>query len=106
MINIANSLVGQDTKQAPEGSGIIAIIKFKVLDDQSNNAITLSNVFYVDSNITKDVITHLNHATINNHSDNNQFPIAKQDFVSMLANQSINISLLSNDYDPDNDPLT
>jgi len=106
LINIANSLVGKDTSEAPEGTGIIAIVKFKVLDDQSNNTIELSNVFYADSNIIKDAITHLSHATINNQTENNQYPVANQDNLNMLANQSINISVLSNDYDPDNDPLT
>jgi hypothetical protein len=106
VLNIVNSLVGQNTSEAPEGSGIIAILKFKVLDDSSNNPLTLSNVYYADSNVVKEEIKYLSHATLNYQNESNQAPVAKDDHFTMLANQSINITVLNNDFDPDNDPIT
>ncbi len=64
-VNIANSLAGKNTDEAPEGSGIIALLKFKVLDGHSNNHITLSNVNYLDSANTNDSITNLADGVIN-----------------------------------------
>ncbi|MCP4105962.1 MAG: hypothetical protein GY749_10560 [Desulfobacteraceae bacterium] len=56
-INIANSLIGDDETEAPEGSGIIALLKFKVLDCTSDHRMTLSDVNYLDSGGTDDSIT-------------------------------------------------
>jgi alpha-tubulin suppressor-like RCC1 family protein len=64
-INISNALAGNDINQAPEGSGIIAIIQFKVLDSQSDNTLTLSNVNFLNSQQENDNISMLKHAVIN-----------------------------------------
>ena len=48
-VNIANALTGSDEAQAPEGSGIIALLKFKVLAFGSDIKLTLSNVKYMDT---------------------------------------------------------
>lgn len=48
-VNIANALTGSNKDQAPEGSGIIALLKFKVLSCGSDILLTLSNVKYMDS---------------------------------------------------------
>lgn len=57
IVNIANTLTGTDTSQAPEGSGIIAIIRFKVLEDGPSKLI-LTNVHFVDSLQNDDLITN------------------------------------------------
>jgi hypothetical protein len=64
-VNIANALVGADTAEAPEGSGMIALLHFKVLDNNSNNQLTLSNVHYLDSEHTDDPIVTLMHGVMN-----------------------------------------
>ena len=48
-VNIANALTGSNKDQAPEGSGIIALLKFKILSCGSDIPLTLSNVKYMDS---------------------------------------------------------
>ena len=48
-VNIANTLIGSDTDQAPEGTGIIALLKFRVIGGSSDVPLTLSNVKYMDS---------------------------------------------------------
>ncbi len=68
-VNIANSLTGSDEDQAPEGSGIIALLKFKVLAFGSDIQLTLSNVKYMDSEgsnepLVIDEITNLDDAAI------------------------------------------
>ncbi|KPA17769.1 conserved hypothetical protein, secreted [Candidatus Magnetomorum sp. HK-1] len=104
-INITNSLIGNDTSEAPEGSGVLCVLKFKMLNHQTKTSIRLSNVYFVDSDVNKDDITHLKHALLNDQSDINQAPIANDDHFTMLANQSIQLTVLSNDHDPDDDPI-
>ncbi|KPA11346.1 conserved hypothetical protein, secreted [Candidatus Magnetomorum sp. HK-1] len=55
LISIANSLVGSDSSQAPEGTGIIAILKFSVISEGASN-INLKNIRFVDSNDSEDSI--------------------------------------------------
>ena len=64
-VNVANALVGTSTDEAPEGSGIIALLKFQVLDEDASNQLTLSNVHYLDSGGVDDPITNLMDAVIN-----------------------------------------
>ena len=64
IINIANSLVGKNKDQAPEGSGICAILRFKVLKD-SKSELILKHVYFVDSDQQKDHIVQTNNAQIN-----------------------------------------
>jgi len=40
--NVSNALTGMSTDEAPEGSGIIALLKFRVLDEDLDNGLTLS----------------------------------------------------------------
>ena len=49
VVNIANSLIGDDPEEAPEGSGVIALLNFRVLDDNLQNAVSLSNVYFIDT---------------------------------------------------------
>jgi len=63
-INIANTLIGNDSGQAPEGSGILALLQFKILDDSSETSLTLENVHYVDSLGKDQPINNLLHATV------------------------------------------
>jgi len=63
-VNIANTLTGTDTAQAPEGSGILAVIKFRVLKE-GKGKISLVNVNFVDSSQNKDVVTNTTDGKIN-----------------------------------------
>jgi len=64
LINIANSMPGKSEKLAPEGSGIIAIIQFKLLSEHSAS-LSLRNVNFLDVNNVRDQIRQLSDATIN-----------------------------------------
>ena len=63
-INIANSLTGTNTGQAPEGSGIIALLQFKALNVLQNNSLTVTAANFINSSGVDDAITHLAGATI------------------------------------------
>jgi len=69
IVNVANALSGTDTNKAPEGSGIIALLKFKVLDGDPDNHLTLSNVHYLNSGGTDNSITNLMYAVVNPDDD-------------------------------------
>jgi hypothetical protein len=65
MINIANTLTGFDESQAPEGSGILALIEFKVLNASEPASFTLSNVIFSNSKREEENISLLSQASIN-----------------------------------------
>ncbi len=46
---VASTLKGRSRDEAPEGSGIIAFLKFKVLDGNLDNQLTIRSVNYWDS---------------------------------------------------------
>ncbi|KPA11345.1 conserved hypothetical protein, secreted [Candidatus Magnetomorum sp. HK-1] len=56
---IANALSGTNTDEAPEGSGIISLLKFKALKDISDIHLSLSKVNFLDSNNSHDSIKNL-----------------------------------------------
>ncbi|MCP4105964.1 MAG: hypothetical protein GY749_10570 [Desulfobacteraceae bacterium] len=58
-INISNALVSSDCDIAPDGSGIIALLRFRVLDNVSDNQLVMSNVFFVNCNSEQENITVL-----------------------------------------------
>jgi hypothetical protein len=70
-LSISNALKGSpDEGIAPDGSGILAIITFKVLDTAPENVIRISNAQYVDiqgaaDNQQADAITNLSDGIIN-----------------------------------------
>jgi len=66
LINIANTLIGDFTSQAPEGSGIIAIIGFRVLKPGVCR-IKLSNVHFINSNTIEDHIVNTKNGIIYAH---------------------------------------
>ena len=47
-VNVANALVGSDENEAPEGSGILALLGFQALDEDYDNALTVSKANYID----------------------------------------------------------
>jgi hypothetical protein len=61
IINISNTLVGTDKDKAPDGTGIAAIIEFKMLPVNSNEAteIFLDNVEFINSDQETEVIHNL-----------------------------------------------
>jgi hypothetical protein len=101
-INIANALSGQNTNEAPDGSGVIAYVTFKILDNQANNHLTLANVHYIDSLTTKDSIQSLSHATVNKQIkgdlDNNE----KLDLRDVIAILKVLSEMSSSDSNNNN----
>jgi len=65
VINIANALSGSDETIAPEGTGVLALLKFKILTNDQNIQLLLSNVNYIDSFNVDFEINNLTHAIIN-----------------------------------------
>jgi len=65
VVNISNALVGTDTAIAPEGTGLIALLKFKVLDNDSNNTLAFKNVYYVNSSGKNEQITNYINGVLN-----------------------------------------
>ncbi|MCP4352414.1 MAG: hypothetical protein GY795_43700 [Desulfobacterales bacterium] len=68
-VNIANTLSGNETNEAPDGSGIIALLKLKVIDSDPDNLLTLSNVRYSDSYGNSEFPTDFMNAVVNSVSD-------------------------------------
>jgi len=62
-VNISNTLTGADCNQAPEGSGAIALLKFKVLSAGPNSELTPDNAFFVDCTGNNKEITELRNGT-------------------------------------------
>ena len=48
IVNVANALVGADENEAPEGSGILALLGFQALDEDYDNALSVSKANYID----------------------------------------------------------
>jgi len=66
VINISNTLVGKDKDKAPDGTGIAAIIEFKMLPVNSNEPtkIFLDNVEFINSDQETEVIHNLTAAQL------------------------------------------
>ncbi|GEM_PF-4317566 len=92
-INISNALIGNNTDQAPEGSGIIALLKFKIADEAPNNFLKLSNVVFLDSWGNSSFITEAN---LKNTGYNLSFGIEGyillQDGSTPVSNAAIQVS--------------
>jgi len=63
-INITNTLTGNDPSIAPEGTGLVALLKFKVLSGKSVS-LEMKNVIFVDSAQSEDHISLLHGGKIN-----------------------------------------
>jgi len=63
IINIANTLIKSDTLQAPEGSGVIAVLVFNVIKN-GQTTLELSNVNFIDSFGNEDKIDNLTNGMI------------------------------------------
>ncbi|RKZ47086.1 MAG: hypothetical protein DRQ58_07430 [Gammaproteobacteria bacterium] len=63
-VNISDTLTGTDCNQAPEGSGALALLKFRVLDGDPDAALTLGNVFFLDCTGGNEEITDLRNGKI------------------------------------------
>ncbi len=64
VVNIADSLIGSSTDEAPEGSGVIALLQFRALPGISDTQLTPDNVFFLDSVTTSDSPGTLSSAAI------------------------------------------
>ncbi len=63
-VNISDTLTGTDCNQAPEGSGALALLKFRVLDGDPDAALTLGNVFFLDCTGGNEEITDLRNGKV------------------------------------------
>lgn len=63
-LNITNTLIGSNTAQAPEGTGVLAIISFKVLE-KGTSTISVKSAIFVDSNHNEDNIKRLSDGKLN-----------------------------------------
>jgi len=70
-IIITNTMTGTPEHGA-NGSGILALLKFKVLDEQPDNFLTLYQVNYIDINDNNSQITNLFNSVINPIGDINK----------------------------------
>jgi hypothetical protein len=64
VVNITNSLIGSDEEVSPEGSGLLAILTFKVIGNLQDSNLTLNNVFFKDHLGDEKQLTLLKHANI------------------------------------------
>ena len=64
VVNVSNALIGSDPGQAPEGSGIIAVLHFKILEEKPAE-LNLQNVFFLDSAQETDAVLQLSGAVVN-----------------------------------------
>jgi len=64
-VNIANSLIGEDCDIAPENSGILALLKFRILDEDVENHLQLNNVYFVDCEGVNEKITQISDGCFN-----------------------------------------
>ena len=70
-INIGNTMIGKNEQEAPEGSGILAIIGFKVLTSCPKSELILSNIIFIDVNDNEAAIQNISHGSIENKCDIN-----------------------------------
>ncbi len=59
-VMILNALVGINSAEAPEGSGTIALLKFKLLDDAPDNSLTISKVTFLNPGGSNDPVPDTN----------------------------------------------
>ncbi|MDM8552168.1 DUF4114 domain-containing protein [Desulfobacterales bacterium HSG2] len=59
-VTILNALVGINSAEAPEGSGTIALLKFRLLDDAPDNSLTISKVTFLNPGGTDDPVPDTN----------------------------------------------
>jgi hypothetical protein len=64
LLNITNTLVGASTDQAPEGTGVLAIVSFKVLE-KGTSAISIKSAIFVDSNHNEDKVERISNGQLN-----------------------------------------
>ncbi|MEA1954638.1 MAG: immunoglobulin domain-containing protein, partial [Campylobacterota bacterium] len=99
IINISNALVGTDEAIAPEGTGLIALLKFKALDADTNNTINLQNVHFVNSSGSNALITNHINATFNPETIN-QAPVVNAGVdQTIIEGESASLQCVANDVD-------
>ncbi len=64
-IIVASTLKGRNRDEAPEGSGIIAFLKFEVLDGNLDNKLSIRSVNYLDSEGDNSSTNNLMNAAVN-----------------------------------------
>ncbi|QTA84718.1 DUF4114 domain-containing protein [Desulfonema magnum] len=74
-VSIVNALRGRNADEAVTGSGVIALLKFRVLDSSPDNQMTLSNILLLDFEGTVYPVTVSNtRNAIHNPSSGNEEP--------------------------------
>jgi hypothetical protein len=65
LINIANSIVGANSDTAAEGTGILALLKFRILDDTPVNKLSINNAWFLSCTQVNERITQLSEGCFN-----------------------------------------
>jgi len=92
-ITIANALVGKSCEEAPEGSGIIAFLRFKVIDTNGDKTLTIQNVsFQNDCDEKNEEIENLKGGIILGESD----PELESDFNKDCIVNYLDLGIFAN----------
>jgi len=103
---IANALAYSNKEEAPEGSGFLALLQFRIIDNKPNNFISLQQVSYVDSDAIVDPISTISNGVINGGVNNcvgNSLPeisnISDRVVVTNSSTENINFTVNDNETD-------
>jgi len=99
-IHIENALTQQDCGDAPEGTGIIALLKFRVVDTNQDNHLTLDNAFFTDCNDNQQEVTNLENGTFT--STQSQIVSIKPDVLNTTMGSSLRLTVNYDVSDNDN----
>jgi parallel beta-helix repeat protein len=88
-INVSAATIYSESEQAPVGSGILAILQFKTMDEEYNNNIYLSDGYLIDCNDNEIPLITTSNATINAYPqwDFNIDGVVNFRDLSLFANQ-------------------
>jgi len=98
-VHIENALAQQDCDDAPEGTGIIALLKFRVLDTNQDNQLTLGNTFFTDCNDNQEEVTDLTHGTFT--STQSQMVSLIPDVINTTMGSALKLTVVYNVTDND-----
>ncbi|MDM8514664.1 Ig-like domain-containing protein [Desulfobacterales bacterium HSG16] len=87
VVSIAGTLAGNSEEEAPDGSGIISFLKFKIINDDIDKKISLANVVFLDYRGKKELVTNLTDATIQ-AADKTRPEVKIESAISDLTNIS------------------
>jgi len=85
-ISIANALIGSNCNEAPDGSGVLAILQFKLLESDTDEPMNIKpkNIFFIDCEGTQSEIKNVNNGQV----------------IINYAGAAIDLDLSTTNYDP------